>query len=92
MPSSPADSEAGREELRLLKAPETAALLGISQRTLWSLTASGEIPHVRIRRSVRYAVADLEAWIEARKESNSFTSSPEASSVLSVLPCTSPQL
>ena len=51
----------------LLTARETAAALCISERTLWGLTARGEIPSVRIGRSVRYHVADLQQWIEEHK-------------------------
>lgn len=50
---------------RLLYNPEEARIaLGISPRKLWAMTASGEIPHLRIGRSVRYPVADLQRWID----------------------------
>lgn len=51
----------------LLKPDEAAAALGISPRSLWGLMNSGEIPSVKIGRSVRYPVADLVRWIEDRK-------------------------
>ena len=51
----------------LLDARDAAKALAISPRTLWSLTNSGEIPCVRIRRSVRYDPADLRAWIAGQK-------------------------
>ena len=51
----------------LLNSAEAAQALGISERTLWSLTASGEIPVVRVRRSVRYAVDSLREWIESQE-------------------------
>lgn len=44
-----------------------ARLLSISPRTLFDLTKSGEVPHVRIGRLVRYDPADLTAWIEQQK-------------------------
>jgi excisionase family DNA binding protein len=51
----------------MLRTREAAALLAISERLLWSLTARGEIPCVRIsRRCVRYRAADLEAWAARR--------------------------
>lgn len=53
---------------RLMTARQAAQFLSIGLRTLWSLTASNEIPHVRIRRSVRYDPADLARWIARRKE------------------------
>lgn len=50
---------------RLLYNPEEARIaLGISPRKLWAMTASGEIPHLRIGRSVRYPVDDLQTWID----------------------------
>ena len=49
----------------LLKAAETAKTLAISPRKLWSMTASGEIPHVRLGRSVRYPFNELQALIDA---------------------------
>ena len=49
---------------RLLTCREAADWLRISTRTLWSLTDSGEIPSVHIRRSVRYRMQDLVAYVE----------------------------
>lgn len=50
----------------LLRCHEAAEMLSISERKLWSLTASGEIPHIRIGRSVRYPVDELRKWILER--------------------------
>ncbi len=55
-------------ERRLVSAREAATYLGVSARTLWSLTASGEIPHVRIRRRVLYDLSDLDAQIARWKQ------------------------
>ena len=52
---------------KLLTPKETAALLAISERKLWSMTNQNEIPHIRIGKSVRYAVSDLETWIETKR-------------------------
>jgi excisionase family DNA binding protein len=52
---------------KLLKPKETAAILGVSERTLLTYTQRGEIPAVRIGRSVRYDPADLRAWIDRQK-------------------------
>lgn len=51
----------------LLNAHQTAALLAISARTLWSLTNAGMIPSVRIGRSVRYRRAALLDWVLERE-------------------------
>ncbi len=50
----------------LVSAREAAAALSISERTLWSLTAKGEIPCVRIGRAVRYSRRELEQFVAAR--------------------------
>jgi len=52
----------------LLTAREAAEALAISPRKLWSMTNAGEIPCVRIGRSVRYDVADLREFIDAQKK------------------------
>lgn len=55
----------------LVTAPQAARMLGISERTLWSLTAPrGPIPVVRIGRSVRYSLDDLRVWIDEAKTTN----------------------
>ena len=51
----------------LLTAKQAAETLSISTRKLWSLTAAGEIPHVRIGRSVRYPVDALKNWIDEQQ-------------------------
>ena len=51
----------------LVTAREAAESLAIWEKTLWSLTKAGELRAVKIGRSVRCAVADLEAFVAARK-------------------------
>jgi excisionase family DNA binding protein len=46
----------------LIDTREAARLLSISPRTLWQLTKQKQVPAVRIGRSVRYRVVDLENW------------------------------
>jgi excisionase family DNA binding protein len=54
----------------LLTVRQAAKVLSISERTLWGLTKSGDIPAVRFGgRNVRYDPADLRAWIEGAKNS-----------------------
>lgn len=53
----------------LLMTPSEASLaLAISPRKLWGMTASGEIPHLRLGRCVRYPVDGLQRFIEERKK------------------------
>lgn len=51
----------------LVSATVAAQYLAISPRKLWSLTACGEVPSVRIGRSVRYMVADLQAFADRHR-------------------------
>ena len=46
-----------------LRPKEAAAALGVSARTLWAWTASGDVPHIRRGRMVLYPRAALEAWL-----------------------------
>ena len=54
--------------LLLLTPKEASNTLGISLRKLWSMTASGEIAHIKLGRCVRYPVCDLQRWIDDRKK------------------------
>ncbi|HEX8912801.1 MAG TPA: helix-turn-helix domain-containing protein [Humisphaera sp.] len=51
----------------LLPPPDAARALGVSERTLFSLTKRGDLPAVRIGRSVRYDPADLRVFVERAK-------------------------
>jgi excisionase family DNA binding protein len=53
------------ETKTLLNADEVAAMLGISERTLWRLLSAGKVPEpVRFGRSTRWRLADVKDWIE----------------------------
>lgn len=54
------------EETRLaVGAVEAAKMLGVSPRTVWALTRSGRLPHVRLGRRIVYPVEALRAWLAA---------------------------
>lgn len=53
----------------LVGAKEAARSLGISERTLWSLTKRAKVPHVRLGRRVLYDPDDLRAWVQGLKDS-----------------------
>lgn len=64
-PADTTSPDAIRALPRLLITPKTAAqALAISPRKLWSLTNAGTIPCVRLGRSVRYSLTDLQTWID----------------------------
>jgi len=48
----------------VLRSAEAARALGISPRTLWSLTKAGLIPHIRMGRCLSYPTAAIYQWIE----------------------------
>lgn len=47
----------------LLTSREAAQRLRISERSLWQLAKDGRLPVVRLGRSVRYSISDLQALI-----------------------------
>ncbi len=49
---------------RLLDTKEAAEFLHISERTLWTITKSGDLTCKRLRGSVRYKMDDLERYID----------------------------
>jgi excisionase family DNA binding protein len=52
----------------LLRPGETATALALSFGTVWTLTKHGDLPALRIgKKSVRYRLADLLAFIQAHK-------------------------
>ena len=48
----------------LLRTDEVASLLGIGRTKVFELLSSGELPAIRIGRSVRISREHLEAWID----------------------------
>ena len=53
---------------KLLSREEAAAYLGLKPQTLaaWAVTGRYGLPMIRVGRSVRYRLADLERWLAAR--------------------------
>lgn len=54
----------------LVDPKEAARILAVSPRKLWTMTFEAEpkVPHIRCGRLVRYAVADLQSWIESQRK------------------------
>jgi excisionase family DNA binding protein len=52
----------------LLRAGEVAKLLGLGRSTVFAMLAAGELPVVRIGRSVRVPRAALERWVDERTD------------------------
>ncbi|WP_225207838.1 helix-turn-helix domain-containing protein [Novosphingobium huizhouense] len=49
----------------LLTEPEVAKILRLSQRSVRNARLSGELPHLRIGRSIRYRADDLDTFLVA---------------------------
>ena len=54
---------------QLLKPRDAAKLLAISERTLFTLTKKGELPSVRMGKTVRYAQGELAAFVRKQTQS-----------------------
>ena len=55
-------------ERALMTAREAAQFLGLSERTIWEITGPrGDLPAIRIGRSVRYSRTDLADFIERHR-------------------------
>jgi len=55
----------------LWDASTTSEALGVSRRKLWTMTASGEIPSVKLGRLVRYRPEAVEAVLARLERSGS---------------------
>lgn len=54
------------DDARLVPAATVAKMLSISVRSLWRLLSAGRlVPPVRLGRSVRWHVAEVQRWIDA---------------------------
>jgi hypothetical protein len=63
-----------RSNVSLLVSPrEAARRLSISPRKLWSITFEEQpgLPYIRVGRLVRYAVSDLEFWVDRQRQGGS---------------------
>jgi excisionase family DNA binding protein len=53
--------------VRLLTPDEAAQYLSVSQRTVKRLVAEGNLRAYKVRRSMRFRLKDLEAYVEQNK-------------------------
>ena len=56
---------------KLLTYKAAGELLGVTERTVWTLVAEADLPAVRFGRSVRIDPADLRAYIDRCKVASS---------------------
>lgn len=53
-------------EYKLLNVSDVSKILGLSERTIWSLLGK-QIPKIQIGRSIRIDPADLNAYIQSHR-------------------------
>lgn len=54
-----------------LRPREAAKALGISERTLWTWTSNGTIPHIRQGKTILYPTASLARWLDEQVKTTS---------------------
>ena len=55
------------EQHEWLKVPEVARIIRVARSRAYELVATGEIPSVRIGRSVRVSRRELDRWLEEQR-------------------------
>jgi excisionase family DNA binding protein len=58
---------APRRSERLLTVRQVAERLGVCTATVYTLCATGELPHLRVLNAIRVEPVDIEAFIAARR-------------------------
>jgi excisionase family DNA binding protein len=61
----------------LLTVPQVAQALQVNRNKVWALVGSGELPSVRIGRSVRVPVSALEEWVRTQTTVSGPEAAPE---------------
>ena len=56
-----------------LRPREAAKSLGVSERTLWTWTRQGTIPHVRRGKAILYPTATLTRWLDEQAKAPATT-------------------
>lgn len=54
----------------VLKIKDVAALLKVGEKTIYSMSQSGELPAFKVRGQWRFPRKDIDAWIEQQKHTS----------------------
>ncbi len=54
----------------VMKLKDVAALLKVSDKTVYSLAQTGGLPAFKVRGQWRFSRKDIDAWIEQQKRAN----------------------
>lgn len=60
---------------RLLRIKDVAQIMGIAPWRLYDLVRQGELPHIRIGKTIRISEAAIQGWIEKHETSTTKGSS-----------------
>ena len=55
---------------KLLKVDDLTKILGMGKSSIYAMAKSGELPSIRIGRSVRFLASDIQKFIEDRRQCN----------------------
>lgn len=58
---------------KLLTPQEIADILGVQPSTIYQWTHQGYIPHVKIGKFIRFRLADVSKWLDAKSISGRMT-------------------
>ena len=58
------------EQHEYLKVPEVARIIRVARSRAYELVADGDIPSIRIGRSVRVSRKELDRWLEEQRQPN----------------------
>ena len=56
------------EQHEYLKVPEVARIIRVARSRAYELVAEGDIPSIRIGRSVRVSRRELDKWLEEQRQ------------------------
>jgi excisionase family DNA binding protein len=65
-----------------LTVPDVASILSVKESTVYQWAKSGEIPHYRLGRIVRFKRKDLEVWIEGHRKEKDIGEERKAREIL----------
>jgi excisionase family DNA binding protein len=67
---------------KFLTVPDVASILSVKESTVYQWAKSGEIPHYRLGRIVRFKRKDLEVWIEGHRKERDIGEERKAREIL----------
>ena len=60
----------------LLTVPEVSALTRLAKSTIYMMVHEGRIPHLKLRKAVRFRPSDVQAWLDSQAKPGRVTRAP----------------